>query len=163
MPFDVVLMDVQMPVMDGLETTAEIRRQEEGTGRHLPIIALTAHAMKGDRERCLDAGMDGYVSKPILIEELRKALSAVLSAANEPRVEPKAEVAAGPLFDEAAALAAVDGDRDFLRELAKTFLHDSPPWLFEIEDGLAGTGGRGGSTGPLTVSRARRIISPLRS
>src|SRR5436853_1940623 len=69
-------MDVQMLVMISLETTAEIRRQEEGTGRHLPIIALTAHAMKGDRERCLEAGMDGYVSKPVQPRELFRAIEA---------------------------------------------------------------------------------------
>ncbi|HSF33813.1 MAG TPA: response regulator [Candidatus Tectomicrobia bacterium] len=75
---DLVLMDVQMPEMDGLEATAVIREQERQTGGHLPIIALTAHAMKGDQERCLAAGMDGYVSKPINARVLSSAISRVL-------------------------------------------------------------------------------------
>jgi CheY-like chemotaxis protein len=76
-PFDLVLMDVQMPEMDGLEATAAIRAQERQTGQHLPIIALTANAMKGDAEVCLAAGMDGYVSKPIKMEALRAALASI--------------------------------------------------------------------------------------
>ena len=76
--FDLVLMDVMMPEMDGLTATVAIREREQGTDRHLPIVALTANAMEGDREKCLDAGMDGYVSKPIqmsiLFEEIRRAL-----------------------------------------------------------------------------------------
>src|SRR5262249_45383831 len=63
--FDVVLMDIQMPHMDGLETTQAIRAREQDTGTHIPIVAMTAHAMQGDRERCLAAGMDGYVTKPL--------------------------------------------------------------------------------------------------
>jgi len=74
--FDVVLMDVQMPVMDGLQATTAIRERERLTGGHLPIIAMTAHAMKGDRERCLSAGMDGYVAKPIRPSELFEAIEA---------------------------------------------------------------------------------------
>ena len=76
-PFDLVLMDVQMPEMDGLEATAAIRAQERQKGQHLPIIALTANAMKGDAEVCLAAGMDDYVSKPIKIEALRAALAGI--------------------------------------------------------------------------------------
>jgi two-component system, sensor histidine kinase and response regulator len=75
-PFDVVLMDVQMPEMDGIETTGRIRALEQGRSRRLPIVAMTAHAMKGDRERCLAAGMDGYMSKPIQTHELIGAIAA---------------------------------------------------------------------------------------
>jgi len=73
-PFDLVLMDVQMPEMDGLEATAAIRAQEQGTGRHLPIIALTSHAMQGDQERCFAAGVDAYISKPMKVDELYAAI-----------------------------------------------------------------------------------------
>ncbi len=79
--YDLVLMDVQMPDMGGLEATETIRASEKGTGRHIPIIAMTAHAMKGDRERCLNAGMDGYVAKPVDPRELRKAIETVVIAA----------------------------------------------------------------------------------
>jgi CheY-like chemotaxis protein len=77
--FNAVLMDVQMPEMDGLETTAAIRSNEEGTDRHLPIVALTAYALNGDRERCLKAGMDGYLAKPIQAAQLLQALADVLA------------------------------------------------------------------------------------
>jgi CheY-like chemotaxis protein len=95
--FDVVLMDVQMPEMDGFEATAAIRAHERTTGAHVPIVALTAHAMRGDRERCLDAGMDAYLSKPVRRLELQAVLEALLPS-----------VPSGPVQD-TAALAAVGG------------------------------------------------------
>ena len=80
--FNLVFMDVQMPEMDGIEATAMIRGRERGSGGRLPIVAMTAHAMKGDKERCLAAGMDGYVTKPIrrqiLLESIDKALADVV-------------------------------------------------------------------------------------
>ena len=76
--FDLVLMDVQMPEMDGLEATRSIRAEEQLTGRRTPIIAMTAYAMKGDKERCLEAGMDGYISKPVNVRELDQTIDRVL-------------------------------------------------------------------------------------
>jgi CheY-like chemotaxis protein len=77
-PYHLILMDVQMPEMDGFEATALIRKQELGTGRHVPIIAMTAHAMKGDRERCLEAGMDDYISKPVQLQAMEEAIQRAL-------------------------------------------------------------------------------------
>jgi signal transduction histidine kinase/CheY-like chemotaxis protein len=82
--FDAILMDIQMPEMDGFEATRAIRHLEAGTGRRIPIIAMTAHTMKGDRERCLEAGMDGYVSKPIAAEDLRKAILEATGCSERP-------------------------------------------------------------------------------
>ena len=76
--FDVVLMDIQMPEMDGFEATAAIREKEKHSGQHIPIIAMTANALKGDQERCLEAGMDGYIAKPIRTKELFAAIEAIL-------------------------------------------------------------------------------------
>jgi CheY-like chemotaxis protein len=84
--FDLILMDVQMPVMGGFEAAAAIREMEKGTGRHIPIIALTAHAVTGDRERCVAAGMDGYVAKPIHSEELFEQIEALIPLAPVARV-----------------------------------------------------------------------------
>jgi CheY-like chemotaxis protein len=82
-PFDVVLMDLQMPGMGGLEATRAIREKERGTGEHLPIIAMTANAMKGDKERCLAAGMDGYVPKPIRAQELFATIEEICERSTE--------------------------------------------------------------------------------
>lgn len=82
--FDLIFMDVQMPETDGLEATVAIREKEKSTGVHLPIIALTAHAMKGDREQCLTAGMDGYITKPIRPQELDEILEGYLARRSAP-------------------------------------------------------------------------------
>jgi CheY-like chemotaxis protein len=84
-PFDLVLMDVQMPHLNGFECTAAIRAIEEPTGRRVPILALTAHALKGYDQRCLDAGMDGYLSKPMRAEQLFEAIHRVTAPASEPQ------------------------------------------------------------------------------
>jgi CheY-like chemotaxis protein/HPt (histidine-containing phosphotransfer) domain-containing protein len=126
--FDLIFMDVQMPEMCGFEATMVIREREQSTGGHLPIIAMTAHAMQGDRERCLLAGMDYYVSKPIHAKELIAAIAKVMMS-GERRLPAEAPALARPshvIFDEMAALARVEGDREILRDIAALFIADWP-------------------------------------
>src|SRR5262249_49051248 len=114
--FDMVLMDVQMPELDGLRTTEAIRERERATGDHLPVIAMTAFALKGDRERCLEAGMDGYVSKPIRLTELLKALQSVVPDLAGLPAPTEDEVASPGSLDMTAALDGVMGDWRLLAE-----------------------------------------------
>ncbi len=138
--FDLVLMDVQMPVMGGLEATAQIRDREKRGGGHLPIVAMTAHAMKGDRERCLEAGMDGYVSKPVRKKELFEAIESAVAAGSRPAAGhplPAAEVApCATAIDAEDLRQKLDGDRELLRELVELFLKSSPGALASLRKGV---------------------------
>jgi CheY-like chemotaxis protein len=130
--FDLVLMDVQMPEMGGFEATAEIRRREQERGGHLRIVAMTAHALKGDRERCLAAGMDGYLKKPIDRLELFEAVE---------QIDPSAGLQAdtpGPKgrFDFADALRRFDGDTALLHDLMQLFSEDAPNRMAAIRDAV---------------------------
>jgi len=137
--FDLILMDVQMPEMDGMEATALIRRKEKDGGRHIPIIALTAHAMKGDREACLKAGMDGYVSKPLKADELIGAMEELFRRRPESGEEHfSADDKTEDVFDREQTLASVDGDMELLREVVSLFLGEYPKTMEEIRDAIAG-------------------------
>ena len=131
--FDIVLMDVQMPLMDGYAATAAIRQVENGTGKHTPIIALTAHVMKGDRERCLAAGMDAYVSKPLRPQELFAVIDGVLAAdRTASRTAPVSRETAETVWNPTTVLAEVEGDRELLLKLIGRFLDQCPKLLSEI-------------------------------
>ncbi len=124
-PFDLILMDVQMPEMDGFETTRAIREREKTTGKRLGIIALTAHAMKGDRERCLAAGMDRYISKPVQPGELLTAIGKLIPDLQETTST-----------EEISSAIAPSGDTRLLAEMAGLFLRDCPKLMSEIRRAL---------------------------
>jgi PAS domain S-box-containing protein len=150
--FDLILMDVQMPDMDGFETTAAIRARERLTGGRVPIIAVTAYAMKGDRERCLAAGMDGYLSKPVQIEELRNLLQRY-EVTPVPAGKPPAEttiaahcgaekppgIGAGleiQYLDKRALVERFGGDEGLLNDLIEIHLEQCPSLLAEAKRAL---------------------------
>jgi two-component system, sensor histidine kinase and response regulator len=146
--YDLVIMDVQMPEMDGLEAIAVIRAHEQEAGGHLPVLAMTAFTMKGDREKFLASGFDGYVSKPIDVRALRATIDALLPDTpasrltvpppDDPSDEPAPRSRSGrDAFDRAAALDRVGGDEDLLKELIAVFLEDYPGWLAELGASVA--------------------------
>jgi signal transduction histidine kinase/DNA-binding response OmpR family regulator/HPt (histidine-containing phosphotransfer) domain-containing protein len=142
--FDLVFMDIQMPEMDGLEATRRIRERERETGRRVPVIAMTAQAMKGMRERCLSVGMDDYLVKPVRAREIYDKIEA-LFAGRDGRPAPAAEPAqrghasAGNprAIDWGIALAAVDGDSHLLRDVVEAFLEEYPALLRQIRQAVA--------------------------
>ncbi len=135
--FDVALMDIQMPLMTGLEAAAVIRSRETAAGPRLPIIALTAHALKGDLDRCLAAGMDAYISKPIHREELLRTIDSLCQQTALPRLSPLPLSTSTDVLDMAQSLDRACGDPCLLRELAGIFLHTYKNLLQEARVALA--------------------------
>ena len=132
-PFDVVIMDGQMPVMDGFEATARIRQREQQLGGHLPVIAVTAHALSGDRELCLAAGMDGYVSKPVDPAQLLREIDASLArttAGNSP--PPPPAPVEEPLLDTDSLSSRVGGDQELMREILLLSVSENQRLLEEL-------------------------------
>jgi PAS domain S-box-containing protein len=140
--FDVVVMDLEMPEMGGLEATQAIRAREGPTARRLPIVALTAHAMQGDRARCLEAGMDSYLSKPIDVDELIATVEGFDSGSDATPASPDGPPAATtPVFDEQAALGCTGGDRRLLASVVALFRSDRTSALRRIERAVEGRNG----------------------
>jgi len=135
--FDLVLMDINMPEMDGFEATTAIREKEKDSTGHLPVIAMTAHALKGDRERCLQAGMDGYLSKPIQAEELFETIESIVKPCTRNGKEPAGDRHPEEIINRDAVLARVDGDIELLREVIGLFLESYPKIVEELHLAIA--------------------------
>jgi signal transduction histidine kinase/CheY-like chemotaxis protein/HPt (histidine-containing phosphotransfer) domain-containing protein len=135
--FDVVLMDAQMPVMDGFDATRAIRASERGTDRHLPIVALTAYAMQGDRERCLAAGMDEYLTKPMRPPEVRAVLDRIARAEPSPAPVAPSRTESLAVLDVDALLERVDSDPELLSSLVELFVADAPRLLGDLRRSAA--------------------------
>jgi two-component system sensor histidine kinase/response regulator len=160
--FDLILMDVQMPEMDGFEATRAIREKEErarstlspqssvlspqdpglrtlGPGLfHIPIVAMTAHAMKDDRERCLEAGMDGYVSKPLQAQQLFEVIAGLVPTLAEAEADtPDQTAPTEPVFDRNAALDRVEGNWELLQEIVGLFFDEIPGLLSAVQESIA--------------------------
>ena len=183
--FDLVLMDVQMPEMDGIEATRLIRETEAARDEHTPIVAMTAHAMKGDQETCLQAGMDDYLSKPVQVKELLATIARLTPSKDEAQARPTATrcvyelglampssasslpaLSNGPAEQEDAVdmptlLARVENDMDLLREMVELFLDDAPRLLAEIDATFARQDSRGIERAAHALKGSMQSISAL--
>lgn len=139
--YDLVLMDIQMPELDGWQTTVQIRRKERGSGHRLPIVAITAQASDQDRQRCFEAGMDAYVTKPVRVPELMSMIQSVVPGGSTMNADPQRPGSSVEEqlhhLDEALALSRVGGDFDLLREVVELFLNDYPQALDKIRGAVA--------------------------
>ena len=135
--YNAVLMDCQMPEMDGFQATIAIRHQNQREGKHTPIIAVTAHAMKGDRERCLASGMDDYVTKPLRPDTLKKVLEQWLPPLSVQSAGALTLAPAETPFNLQAALERVEGDQELLSEMASLFLTEYPRFLQQLHQAIA--------------------------
>lgn len=138
-PYDIILMDVQMPELDGFEVSRQIRAMEQTKGRHTPIIAITAHARKSDKERCLSAGMDDYVSKPIKPKDLKGAIARRIAGVKDipTRLSPSEPSGQAEVLNISEALVLVGGNRELLCEVARIFLDQYPQLLEDIRQALS--------------------------
>ena len=176
--YDLILMDIQMPEMNGWEATRAIRERERESGGHIPIVAMTAHAMKGDEEKCLASGMDDYLTKPIRIAELLAALDRISSHKADSEIvlqSSSSPNSAGPAVDLAATLERLDGDRSLFDELVEVFRNECPGLMGEIrralvlqdakrvERGAHTLKGSSSNVGAVAVSQAASEIESLAS
>jgi two-component system, sensor histidine kinase and response regulator len=141
--FDLVFMDVQMPEMDGFDATGAIRQLEQTTGSHVPIIALTAHAMKGDLERCLRAGMDGYITKPIKREEILRVIGQYASIPGEGFQTNRGLPAAERVLNREELIGLVGGDTTALADMIDLFQHEAQATVIELDEMVGNNDCRG--------------------
>jgi CheY-like chemotaxis protein len=134
--FDVVLMDVQMPTMDGFEATSIIREREKESGAHIPIIAMTAHAMKGDRERCLEVGMDGYIAKPIRAKDLYETVEVTAAKLCETPSQENGTAEEKETLDRDQILEQTGGSDETLKEIVELFGAESAKLMTRIRDAI---------------------------
>jgi two-component system, sensor histidine kinase and response regulator len=175
--FDLILMDMQMPEMDGIEATAAIRLLERSSGTHIPIVAVTANAMLGDRERCLNAGMDDYLSKPLRADGLVSIIQRVMALSKSMNSTPTpdnnpASPDAGDVFDYAASVSQVGDDAELLGQLASVFLEQLPQLLPPLAAAVAASDAKAirqtahalsSSVSVLVATRARNCARKLES
>ncbi|MEJ7591337.1 MAG: response regulator [Planctomycetaceae bacterium] len=131
--FDLIVMDVQMPEMDGLEATRRIREAELQLRKHIPIVAMTAHALVGDRQKCLDAGMDGYASKPLRIAELHREISQFFESSAISTSPASVVSGMKSNIDWSHALDVCDGDRELLMQLMQVFIEEVPELMSSLD------------------------------
>ncbi|OIQ49741.1 Aerobic respiration control sensor protein ArcB [Pseudodesulfovibrio hydrargyri] len=165
-PFDLVLMDVQMPIMDGVSATRAIRDPNSGAlDPNIPIVALTAHALKGDRERFLDVGMDDYIAKPIKMRDFYNTIARVTNLphkAPEPKSETRAPVPSGKPFDRESALEMLGGKEALLHRMDEIFLRDVPGELRELAGHFAGRDWKNAKRMAHSIKSSARTIGAQR-